>query len=80
MVTDLFLGWILGAVETVVGLLPTATLGTLPALTEFMGWVSDVNTLIPVAPLLQTFVVIISGLVIFVVVRVVLLVWNLIWP
>lgn len=79
MVIDLLLAPILSAVEWVVGLLPAASL-TVPAIDQAVAKLAEVNSLVPIAPGLQAAVGLLSLLGVFLLVRAILVVWNLIWP
>lgn len=80
MVTDFFLGLILSAVEAVVGLLPEGQPLDIPAIDSMVSWIQDLNSVIPVGPVIQAAVALLSLLGVFLAVRLVLTVWNLIWP
>lgn len=80
MVTDFFLGLILSAVETVVGWLPDGVALDLPVIDSMVAWIQDLNSVIPVGPVIQAGVALLSLLGVFLAVRLVLTVWNLIWP
>jgi len=80
MIVDLLLTPLIAVVEWMVGLLPSGEHLDLPAMDSFTALIAKVNSVLPIAPVIQVAVVVLGALVVFVLVRAALLVWNLIWP
>ena len=79
MVTDAILSPLLGLVEWVLALLPSAPV-TVPGAGPMLLWVGRVDSLVPIAEALTFAAGLGAVAIVFVVVRLVLTVWNLVWP
>jgi hypothetical protein len=80
MVTDALLAPLLAVVAKVVGLLPDGSPLPLPSLTPLLTVIGQVDSLVPIAGPLAVVTTVLAAGVVFVLVRLVLTVWNLIWP
>lgn len=80
MVTDAILAPILAVVAKMVDLLPDGTAFSLPAIAGLWDWLLDFNTLIPVYGPVVAMLAVLSAVVVFVTVRLILTIWNLIYP
>lgn len=80
MVTDSILAPLLAVVARVLNLLPDGTAFTLPAISGLWDWLLDFNTLIPVYGPVVAMLTVLSAVVVFVTVRLILTIWNLIYP
>jgi len=80
MVTDWLVGLILDAVNAALDLLPVGQAPALPSLAPVWNLLGGIDSLVPIlGPL--TFMLGLLGLaVVFLLVRLVLVVWNLVWP
>lgn len=79
MITDAllsFAGWLAGVVG---GILPDGHL-SLPAVGGVTTWIAKVDSLVPVTGVLSVALGVLAAVVLFVTVRLVLVVWNLVWP
>jgi hypothetical protein len=80
MVTDALLAPLLALVAKVVGWLPDGNALPLPSLTPLLTVIGQVDSLVPIAGPLAVVCTILAAGAVFVLVRLVLTVWNLIWP
>jgi hypothetical protein len=79
-ITDEFLGVILGVVSGLVDSLPKGQPLDLPGVGGFWGVVTGVDSLVPILGPVYMAAGLLAAMVVFVGVRMVLTVWNLIWP
>jgi hypothetical protein len=80
VITDALVAPLLAVVSWVVGKLPSGHALALPSLDELWQTVAQVDSLVPVYGPLQVMLGVLALGAVFVVVRLVLTVWNLIWP
>lgn len=80
MITDAVMTPVLSAVTWVLGLLPVGSPLPLPALDGFWSLVAQVDSLVPIWPVLYAALGLLAAGMVFVTVRLVLTVWNLVWP
>lgn len=80
MITDAILGPLLGVVRWMVGLLPQGNPLPLPSLDQLWQIVGEVDGLVPVGTPLTVMLGVLAVGAVFIVVRLVLTVWNLVWP
>lgn len=80
MVTDALLAPLLAAVQLVVGWLPDGDPVSVPGLGPVWLAVAQVDSLVPVMGPLVAMLGLLSAVVVFLVVRLVLVVWNLVYP
>jgi hypothetical protein len=80
VITDALLSPLLAVVSAVVDMLPTGTPLSIGPVSTLWTAVRQFDSLVPVMGPLTAMLGILSAVVAFVVVRLVLTVWNLIWP
>lgn len=79
MVTDALISPFLYTVEYLIGLIPEYS-PDFGAVDSIVVWVARVDSLIPIAGPLSVMLGVLALGVVFVIVRLALTVWNLIWP
>jgi hypothetical protein len=80
MVTDAILRPLLSVVDFAFGLLPRAAPMALPGGGALAQQLAGLDSLIPIGGPLRIALGILSAVVVFMLVRLILTVWNLIWP
>lgn len=80
MITDALLSPLIAAVRSVLELLPVGTAPNLPSLQPVWDLIGGLDSLVPIVGPLLFMLGLLSGVVVFVTVRLVLTLWNLIWP
>lgn len=80
MITDAIVAPLLAVVSWVVGKLPAGAPLSLPSLSGVWDVVRQVDSLVPIWGPLQVMLAVLALGAVFIVVRLVLTVWNLIWP
>lgn len=80
MVTDALLAPVLSVVQWVLDLLPDGQPPALPDLDLLWDALAGIDSLVPILGPLTFMVGLLGAVVAFVVARIVLTVWNLIWP
>lgn len=79
MVTDALISPILAIVEWVVGLIPEYS-PDFGGVSSVVVWIARLDMLIPIAQPLTVMLGVLSGVLVFVLGRLVLTLWNLVWP
>ena len=80
MITDALLAPLLAVVQTVVNLLPTGSPLSIGPVDALWTAVRQADSLVPVMGPLVAMLGVLAAAIAFVIVRLVLTVWNLIWP
>ena len=80
MILDALIGPLLDALSAGLGLLPEGKALDLPNLDGFWNVVAGVDSIVPILGPLVVMMSILSMVLVFMAVRVVLTVWNLVWP
>lgn len=80
MITDAVLAPIIAAVRYFIGLLPTGQPLQLPSLGPVWDLIARVDSLVPILGPLQVMLAVLALGAVFIVVRLGLTLWNLIWP
>lgn len=79
MILDAILVPLFNMVEWVFAKLPAGQPLDLPGFTSVTGTLAKVNSVIPIGPVMQVAVVLLGALVVFVIVRLILVVINIVW-